>query len=115
MTFATQYRSVVGPRLRRRCKLAALHIALGEIGFSDAVAAISREAIRLGSTHLPNDVGDKLVPGQIMDWLIDDLSAATAAVDEAETLASRVSVDVSDHMRRFCRSMGPLWPDRVVP
>lgn len=93
MTFAANFRTIVGPRLRAQCRFRGLMIALGDDRLTDAAAEIMGYAARMGAVHLPPDVLEKL-PDQIAEWLLEAVDEALPLVEAQERLATRVAVDI---------------------
>ena len=109
MTFAGQYRAIVGPKIRKLCRWRGLKIALGEDRFVAAAAEIMAEASRLGAGFLPPEVLAEL-PDQIADWLLDAIKQA----DDDQVALSPIWDDIADHDRRFVATLSHS-PSRCQP
>lgn len=94
MSFPADFRSLVVPRLRQACRLAALRIAADGASFAHEEATITAEAYRLGAGRLTAELRADLEDA-IGDWLLADLGAALLAWDAAEALAGRVAADIT--------------------
>jgi hypothetical protein len=94
VSFATDFRSLVVPRLRHACRLAALRIATDGASFAAEEAAITAEAYRLGAGRLDAGLGADLEEA-IGDWLLADLGAALTAWEAAEAIAAQVAAGIA--------------------
>lgn len=77
MTFATDYQSIIVPRLRPRCRAEALCLTLGTQGFEDAVAHVWAVARKYGAAFLPFGLD-----AELREWIADQILLAAVEADE---------------------------------
>lgn len=80
-TFADLYKTIVGPKLRRMCKIQGTFVMLADTCFADAIHEITGEACRLGATHLPEKLFQQLLE-QIGEWLLLEINLAQRIYDD---------------------------------
>lgn len=80
-TFASTFREIVVPKLRRWVEMEAVCVARGIETYGDAFATVYREANSMGASHLPKQVHDDLV-----DWIAAKL---LVEIDTVERLGAQ--------------------------
>lgn len=94
MTFAADYRRIMGPRLQAMARFQGLLVAVGEVSFGDAHARVLAEAYRLGAARLSPWLRAELDDAVAL-WLLAAIDAVLPAWEAAQRLADRVGRDIT--------------------
>jgi hypothetical protein len=92
--FATAFRELVMPDMRRMCRLQAVFIAHGRHSFTHGSGVAWRLATRRGATHLPVAVVD-----QLDDWIDTTILTTIAEIEASPDTAPAI---VDEYLEAAC-------------
>lgn len=93
MGFAVDFRRLVMPRLRSKCRKRAFFVALDMEDFNEACDVVMAEARALGAMHLADDL-----IGDLDDWIATtillDMEEFAPAIAAGAAAADQVAADI---------------------